>query len=377
MSAIRENRSSLILIADDDQFMLEALAATLESCDYRVMTAVDGKEAVTLFKAYSPDLVLLDGVMPVMGGLQTCQLIKSHPLGEETPVIMITALDGEDHVNAAFEAGAQEYIAKPINWAVLLQRVRLLLDQKFTHKEVRSHRDRLNAEKLFIEEIITRMRDSLWYNPTHLKTLLNPVETMCGDMILSALRPDKTQHVLLGDFTGHGLPAAIGGPVTSDIFYAMTRKGFSGQEILTEINQKLYQKTPSGMFMAAGFLELNREKNRLTVWNCSLPDILIFRDEALVERVTSSHFARGILNQPDKPGTQINVRPGDRIFAYTDGFVEEKNSEEEMLGPEKFEKKISEMIQHHAPLDTLKKALDDYRSGREQSDDETMIELTC
>ncbi len=69
---------------------------------------------------------------------------------------------------------------------------------------------------------------------------MDPVEKSNGDLLLAAARPDGVHHVLIGDFTGHGLSAAIGGPMAEDIFYAMTAKGLPLEEILLEINRKLY-----------------------------------------------------------------------------------------------------------------------------------------
>ncbi|MGN7610952.1 SpoIIE family protein phosphatase [Magnetococcales bacterium HHB-1] len=249
--------------------------------------------------------------------------------------------------------------------------------RKRLEDEVKTQRDRLAVEKKIIEDIITQMRTYEQLDLRNLRILQNSVEKTTGDILLSDFRPDGTQHVLLGDFTGHGLPAAIGGPMALNIFYAMTRKCLPASAILTEINQKLYKQTPAYMFMTAGFLELNPARDRLTVWNCSNPDILIFRDGAIHQRVPSGCFARGMIDRLDKPGVELAVTPGDRVYMYTDGFIEETDEGGVMLGQKCFEEFLVEMVQKDRPLAFLKDALSRFHSSHEQSDDMTLVELTC
>jgi two-component system, HptB-dependent secretion and biofilm response regulator len=252
-----------------------------------------------------------------------------------------------------------------------------IIVRKMMEAEIRQHRDQLSFEREFIEEIITRMRASTLFDTTNLRYLQTPVETTAGDLLLSAFRPDGSQHVILGDFTGHGLPAAIGGPTVSDIFYSMTKKGLPLREVLSEINTRLLEKMPVRMFMAAGVLELSKDRRRLKIWNCSMPDILIYRNGKLHQRIASGMLARGILNLPDAPGTVLDMLPGDRIFTYTDGFTEEKNMKGIMFGQKNFEQLMGKMLDLDEPLEILQKTLKKYRAGKKQGDDMTMVELTC
>jgi diguanylate cyclase (GGDEF)-like protein/PAS domain S-box-containing protein len=116
----------LVLIVDDDVFMRGMLQNLLESQGYRVIEAQDGIKAIEEFQRYSPDLILMDAAMPIMDGFTACSQLRQE-MGVDVPVIMITALDDEQSVNKAFEAGAMEYITKPVHWAVLRHRVEIIL----------------------------------------------------------------------------------------------------------------------------------------------------------------------------------------------------------------------------------------------------------
>ncbi len=119
-----------ILIADDDDVMRLMVKRMMEHDDYDILEATNGEECLKIFYEQMPEVILLDAMMPVMDGFTACERIQSSPDGKGTPILMITALDDNDSVDRAFEAGASDYLTKPIHWAVLRQRVRRLLKTK-------------------------------------------------------------------------------------------------------------------------------------------------------------------------------------------------------------------------------------------------------
>ncbi|MEJ2142668.1 MAG: EAL domain-containing protein [Gammaproteobacteria bacterium] len=119
------NHKRLILIIDDDNITRLTLTKVLEkSGNYKVIDAENGAEGLELFKQYHPDMVLLDVVMPDMDGYKTCQEIRKISDADATPILMLTGLNDVDSIEHAFNAGATDFITKPINWPLLSQRVR-------------------------------------------------------------------------------------------------------------------------------------------------------------------------------------------------------------------------------------------------------------
>jgi diguanylate cyclase (GGDEF)-like protein len=121
--------SALILVADDDAFIRHMLTRYLEREGYRVVEAANGEDALDLYFCYLPDLVLLDALMPVVDGFEVCHRLQQLTQDQMAPVLMITGLEDEKSVDQAFEIGVADYVTKPINWAVLRQRVRRLIQQ--------------------------------------------------------------------------------------------------------------------------------------------------------------------------------------------------------------------------------------------------------
>ncbi|MCT7960166.1 response regulator [Laspinema sp. D1] len=131
-----QNNSPLILLVDDDRTTRMMLHRAMHNEGYRVVEASDGIEGLELYKQLKPDMVLLDAKMPGMDGFSCCTQIKAIAGGVGIPVLMITSLEDEDSVERAFEAGATDYITKPIHWAVLRRRVQRLLQEKQAEREI-------------------------------------------------------------------------------------------------------------------------------------------------------------------------------------------------------------------------------------------------
>lgn len=122
-----ETEKYKILLVDDEKDILEFLGYNLKKEGYKVLTARNGKDAITMARSEKPHLIILDVMMPKMDGIETCGEIKSIPELSNTIVIFLTAR-GEDYSQiAGFDAGADDYITKPVKPKVLISRIKALL----------------------------------------------------------------------------------------------------------------------------------------------------------------------------------------------------------------------------------------------------------
>ncbi len=119
-----------ILIVEDDQDIVDLLKYNLEKEGYKCYTANNGLEAVYQAVDKEPDLILLDVMMPEMDGIETCRLIKSKPKLHDIFVIFLTARAEEYSEIAGFEAGADDYITKPVKPRALISRIKAILSRK-------------------------------------------------------------------------------------------------------------------------------------------------------------------------------------------------------------------------------------------------------
>ncbi|MBD2607512.1 PleD family two-component system response regulator [Scytonema hofmannii FACHB-248] len=217
------NQTPLILLADDDKLIRVLLREFLEKEDYRVMEVTNGKECLEAFLTVKPDLVMLDGIMPVMDGFACCkqliQIAKNNlatalanfdsggsslgatvisKLWERTPILMITGLEDPDLVDRAFEAGASDFVTKPIHLGILRQRVRRLLQQAQLYKQLEAANKALQhlAHVDGLTNVANRRRFNNYLNSQWLSLApeRSPISLILCDIDFFKLYNDKYGH---------------------------------------------------------------------------------------------------------------------------------------------------------------------------------------
>lgn len=138
-----------ILITDDDPDILELLEYNLSSDGYNVITAQNGKQALQNAENKLPDLIILDVMMPEMDGFETCMRLKQNPKLKEIPVIYLTAKVDEYAEISGLDAGADDYITKPIKPRLLLSRIKAVLRR---HQKVKQNDKVLKAGEITIDK---------------------------------------------------------------------------------------------------------------------------------------------------------------------------------------------------------------------------------
>ncbi|NOQ46006.1 MAG: response regulator, partial [Desulfobulbaceae bacterium] len=133
----------LALVVDDDLSLRLSICAALTKAGFDVIEAENGREALAFFQSDQPDLILLDVVMPEMNGFETCTAIRNLPQGEYTQILMVTGLDDTDSIERAFEAGANDFTVKPLNWVMLGHRGKYMLRAGRAFQELNRSKRRL------------------------------------------------------------------------------------------------------------------------------------------------------------------------------------------------------------------------------------------
>tara|TARA_X000001036_G_scaffold29423_2_gene24305 strand:+ start:5680 stop:6141 length:462 start_codon:yes stop_codon:yes gene_type:complete len=120
--------TATLLLVDDNKQNLELMQAFLEELPCKLLTASDGVEAMEMINRHTPDLLILDVMMPRMSGFEVCQKVKSQPSTRDIVIIMVTALNEVSDYERAVECGTNDFITKPVNKLELVTRVRTLLE---------------------------------------------------------------------------------------------------------------------------------------------------------------------------------------------------------------------------------------------------------
>ncbi|MDX5373831.1 MAG: fused response regulator/phosphatase [Pseudomonadaceae bacterium] len=370
-----------ILIAEDNAADRLLLSTIVSRQGHRVLTAGDGQEALALFEQERPQLVLMDALMPVMDGFEAARRIKALAGEELVPIIFLTSLTENEALVRCLEVG-DDFLAKPYNQVILAAKIRAMdrlrrLQQTVLQQRnlIAKHNEHLLTEQRVAKAVFDKVAHSGCLSAANIRYLQSPFALFNGDLLLAAFKPSGGMHVLLGDFTGHGLPAAIGAMPLAEVFYGMTAKGFSMAEILREMNAKLKRILPVGVFCCATLLNLSFQRRVVEVWNGGLPDGHLLRADGERLPLVSRHLPLGVLDPAAfKDDYEVHsLEVGDRIFLLSDGVLETRDAAGRLFGEERL---LQVFAAAHAPqrvFDEIQRALAGFRG--EAQDDVSMIEL--
>ncbi|MGQ4646120.1 SpoIIE family protein phosphatase [Lyngbya aestuarii] len=188
--------SPLILIADDDRFIRMLLRQILQQDRYRVEEVENGEQCLSAYQHLQPDMVLLDAMMPVMDGFACCSKLQALTEGDFAPVLMITGLDDQASVDRAFEAGATDYVTKPIHPAVLRRRLRRILEASWAQKALRESEEKYRSVVENLQEVIfqTDIAGRLTFlNPAWREITGFSTEESLSRSFLEFIHPDDQQ----------------------------------------------------------------------------------------------------------------------------------------------------------------------------------------
>ena len=367
----------VILVVDDTPENIDVLRGIL-GADHSIKIATSGELALKIVAAQPPDLILLDVMMPGMDGYEVCKQLEANPRTRAIPVIFVTARTETGDEVQGLALGAVDYLAKPVIPAIVKARVQTQLALRQARREMEGQKLILSDEKELLEDIVTRMRSASPFDEHKVRHIQASLERTAGDIVMSAYRPDGAQHVLVGDFSGHGLTAAFGGPLVSYIFYRLTAEGCTMRLILEEINRILCRQLPTQLYMAAGALELSPNRKQVMIWNCGLPPVLCLSAAHETIRVSSSGLPLGISEAVDtfEPHTQTGMEPGTHIYLYSDGITEAVSIKQELYGQTRLETLVARVHREQLPLEVIWQELDTYCGGKGLSDDAVMVEIS-
>lgn len=373
-----------ILIAEDGAADRMLLAAIVGRQGHRVTTASNGAEAVRLFESERPQLVLMDALMPVMDGFEAARQIKQLAGNELVPIIFLTSLTEHEALVSCLEAGGDDFLAKPYNPIILeakiqaMHRLRRLQATVLEQRDLIARRNQqLLDEQRAAKAIFDKVAHAGCLSAPNIRYRQSPRALFNGDLLLAAHAPAGRMFVLLGDFTGHGLPAAVGAMPLAETFYGMTAKGYSCDEILRELNAKLKLILPVEMFCCATLLDINLKQGILRVWNGGLPDGYLLR-AAEGERLPlrSRHLPLGVLeaSQFDSTFETLPLALGDRLLLMSDGVLEITNADEQLFGERRLLAVMDANTQPSALLDEIQAALHDFHG--QILDDLSLVEVS-
>jgi len=327
-----------ILAVDDNIVNIKVLSQYLLKQNYEVITAESGEEAIEMFKADAPDIILMDIMMGGMNGLEATAKIKALSGDKWVPVIFMSALASEEDKIKGLDIGGDDYITKPIEFNILGAKLKAVLrisDMQYklsaTMSELRQYKKAEEREQEMAYDLMESLFEKghdlagqdfhIWHIPATL---------FSGDLIVANKSSNNRLYLLHADSTGHGLTAALPLLPVSQTFYQMSNKGFSIGQIAKEMNKQLKFIMPINRFVAVTLLLLDFDNNMIEIWNGGNPTVFVTNeDKEVVKEFDSTHLALGILPDDDFDGKTefVSCEGNNSIVLYSDGLIEAENSD--------------------------------------------------
>jgi sigma-B regulation protein RsbU (phosphoserine phosphatase) len=354
-----DNASCALLVVDDNEDNREILAARLGQLGYTNVEFADGgQEALARIESGDFDLVLLDVMMPGVGGIQVLETLRAKGRLASLPVIMVSAASEQESVVRCIELGAEDYLTKPVNATMLRARVGATLEKKRLRDEARARMVELGHELAAARELQLGMvpldheRDD---SPVAMHFLLEPARELGGDLCDFLFGEADTLWVGLGDVSGKGVAAAIFMARTWSVLRSLAGRAPRAAleqtdpgRVLMAVNSELCKANEKSMFCSVFLARLHLRTGILEYANAGhLPPYLL-RASGGVEAI----FSRPALPVGGMPDTayaagSLSLQAGDGLFMYSDGVTEAADASGVQYGETRLAATLAELGRGH------------------------------
>ncbi len=202
--------------------------------------------------------------------------------------------------------------------------------------------------------------------------------TLSGDLVQSTTSQTGEIYLFVGDFTGHGLPAALGALPAASVFQAMATKGLPLDAVVAELNRKLYRLLPSSHFCCALLIRMSADRTVADVWNGGLPPLLVAqRGRSGLQEFNSHALPLGIVDETtfDASTYRLHLDADSVLYAYTDGLIEAGNANGEMWGSEPLRTLLGSADLEVPRLHTLQTVISQFVASTPRTDDISFVEI--
>jgi sigma-B regulation protein RsbU (phosphoserine phosphatase) len=341
-----------ILVVDDDATSRKMLVRTLSSAGYDCYESDNGVETLKLVHGEQPSLLLLDFDMPGLNGAEVLKRLRADrdPAVAQIPAIMLTGHGGEESEVLCLEAGADDFVTKPINVAVLRARIETQLRLRFMRRQLEHQNEELEEWRHNLERDLAAARltqqSLIPQKPPALRgwevaARYRPVIQVGGD-IYGWLRMQEGQVLFwIADATGHGASAALLTALAKLLFHHGSVEHNAPASIMQAVNTDFRNIFGARSFMTAMCVALDPASGRANVVGAGHPPLLIARHDGGTDAIASSAPPLGLVERARFIETIVDLRPGDAFVLYTDGLFGAANGEKPRLTPEDLAKMIN------------------------------------
>ncbi|MCK9200504.1 MAG: SpoIIE family protein phosphatase [Gallionella sp.] len=373
----------VILYTEDDPSIRSQVAHFLSHRCARLILAENGREALELYRAQRPDMIVSDIMMPEMDGLEFAATVKAD--SPATPIILTTAFNDTDYLLRAIGIGIDEYVLKPINLeklqAAISRQAEILFNARAfvaSKAQLEAYHQAAEEERRLVADLMLRMMRPERLADPQIQYWLQPTDVVGGDLIAASRTQDGRLYVMLADSTGHGLPAALNLLPINHIFYSMVEKSLPVPLIVEEMNWAVKEQSPIDRYVAALIACIDNRNHVVEVWNGGIPAALLVGPNGdVAHSFNSVNLPLGILDRTFTAQTEIfQWSEHSQLVVYSDGIPEAENESGEAFGSNSIKEIIKKNLANER-YEALRAALNNHLGSRHAFDDITLLMVDC
>jgi sigma-B regulation protein RsbU (phosphoserine phosphatase) len=380
-----KNAGERILVADDDATSRKLLARILTRAGFGCTEAPDGFEALKALQADPPSLLLLDYDMPGINGAEVLKQLRHDANSNiaQIPAIMLTGHGGEESEVLCLEAGADDFVTKPINEAVLRARIDTQLRLRSMRSQLQEQNDELEAWRRNLERDLEAARltqqSLIPQKPPvlpgwEIAACYRPVIQVGGDIYGWLRMADSRTLFWMVDATGHGASAALLTTLAKLLFHHGTAENNQPTQVMEAVNNDFRSIFGARSFMTAMCVALDPATGRAGIVGAGHPPLLVARAGGRTESISSSAPPLGLLERSEFVETSIELEPGDAFLLYTDGIYGSQHEENPRLSAARLAERLQPLAESaQALLDRVVDSTEMGNNGEALPDDVAAI----
>ncbi len=318
-----------ILVIDDDPAVQILLKRMLERQSYAVVAASNGEDGITQAKASHPALIICDWIMPGLNGLEVCQRIKADPNLSTTFFILLTSLDSVADRVKGLDAGADDFITKPIEHNELQARVRAGLRLHQLSRDLQTQKQILEAELAEAAEYVCSLLPLPMTQPFKINFRFIPSRQLGGDCFDYYWLDDNYLAIYLLDTAGHGLRATLPSISVLNLLRSRALKGldyYQPSDVLSALNDTFQMNYQNDKYFTIWYGVYNRAKRQLIYASAGHPPAILIssKSPALTEvkRLKTSGLPVGMFPQVKYVDGLCDIEEDSTLYIFSDGVYE-------------------------------------------------------
>jgi phosphoserine phosphatase RsbU/P len=338
--------SPTILLVDDAAINVRMLEGILQAEGFATIAAGEGTTAYHRAKTESPDLILLDVLMPGESGFETCSRLKSDPATATIPIIFLSALDDVKSKVHGLKIGGVDYISKPVNGEEVLARVRVHLRINENNKAlVREHQARLENLREAQQAILVRPEE---LPAAAFAVYYEPLEETGGDFYDVVAINAEVFGYFVADVSGHGSSAAFLTSAIKALLRQYASPLYSPEDTMRGVDAVMRQMMGEEQYLTACYAHLNRRTRKLSVVSAGHPPLILVGASGQAQLIEMNSDPLGMFSSVVLQRKDLRVDRGDRIYLYSDGMIEASPGASRKSGLERMSAACAEF--HGLPL---------------------------